>query len=76
MTRSRETGHDQNGSDSGDDSSDDKSPIRGRTGKDENLSAPGKEPQQLSESNERAVDAQVKALLNENSKASGAWVRV
>jgi choline-phosphate cytidylyltransferase len=73
MTRSRQTGNDQNGSDSGEDSNDDKSPIRGRTGKlDDRLSVPGQNPQKLSESNERAVDAQVKALLNENSKASGA----
>jgi len=72
MTRSRQTGNDQNGSDSGEDSNDDKSPVRGRTGKSDNLTVPEKNPQHLSESNERAVDAQVKALLNENSKASGA----
>jgi len=70
MTKSRQTA-DQNGSDS--DSNDEKSPIRGRTGKaDDKLAVPGQNPQKMSESNERAVDAQVKALLNENSKASGA----
>lgn len=72
MTRSRQTGHDQNGSDSGEDSNDDKSPIRGRSGKTDSLPVQNKNAQHLSESNERAVDAQVKALLDENSKASGA----
>lgn len=73
MTRSRQTGNDQNGSDSGEDSNDDKSPVRGRTGKvDDKLAVPGQNQQKLSESNERAVDAKVKELLNENSKASGA----
>ena len=71
MTGSRRTNQDsQNGSDSSEED-DDKSPIRGRTGKD-GLSVPESQSATLSASNERKVDAQIAALLDENSKASGA----
>lgn len=72
MTGSRRTNQDsQNGSDSSEED-DDKSPVRGRTGKDGGLIVPETQKGGLSESNERKVDAQIAALLDENSKASGA----
>ena len=71
MTGSRRTNQDSlNGSDSGEED-DDKSPVRGRSGKD-GLVVPENQKGGLSESNERKVDAQITALLDENSKASGA----
>lgn len=71
MTGSRRTNQDsQNGSDSSEED-DDKSPVRGRTGKD-GLAVPENQSGGLSASNERKVDAQITALLDENSKASGA----
>lgn len=61
MTRSRQLNHDsQQGSDYSDEDSDGRSPPRGRKGKVSN------------EREERAVDAQIDAMMDENSKASGA----
>ena len=51
-----------NGSDSSEEDSDEKSPVRGRTGK-------GADSDSLQE---RQVDAQITALMDENSKSSGA----
>jgi choline-phosphate cytidylyltransferase len=59
MTRSRQTNRDSmHGSDSEEDS-DGKSPPRGRKG-------------QGSAEEERQVDAQIEAMMGENSKSSGA----
>jgi choline-phosphate cytidylyltransferase len=64
MTRSRQTNQDsQHGSDSSEEDSDEKSPRRGRTGK---VDADSESVQ------ERQVDAQIAALMGENSKSSGA----
>ena len=61
MTRSRQTNQDsRHGSDSSEEDSDERSPPRGRTGKGDK----GNEEQQ--------VDAQIEALMDENSKHSGA----
>lgn len=58
MTRSRQTNHDSHhGSDSSEEDSDERSPPRGRTGKADE---------------EEQVDAQIEAMMDENSKASGA----
>jgi len=61
MTRSRQTNNDQ-GSDSSEEDSDERSPIRGRSGKNDVVTAA-----QVAQ-----VDAQVDAMMAENSKASGA----
>jgi choline-phosphate cytidylyltransferase len=62
MTRSRQTNRDsQHGSDSSEEDSDERSPPRGRTGK---ADAAANEEQQ--------VDAQIEAMMGENSKSSGA----
>ena len=61
MTRSRQTNRDsRHGSDSSEEDSDERSPPRGRTGKVEG----GDEEQE--------VDAQIEAMMDENSKHSGA----
>jgi choline-phosphate cytidylyltransferase len=63
MTRSRQTNQDsQHGSDSSEEDSDERSPPRGRTGKTESST--------LAE--EKQVDAQIEAMMGENSKSSGA----
>jgi choline-phosphate cytidylyltransferase len=61
MTRSRQTNRDsRHGSDSSEDDSDERSPPRGRTG-------------QLEEGHQGLeVDAQIEAMMDENSKHSGA----
>lgn len=60
MTRSRQTNRDeQNGSDSSEEDSDDRSPPRGRSGK-------------VGANEEAQVDAQIEAMMGENSKSSGA----
>ncbi|KAH6724680.1 cholinephosphate cytidylyltransferase-like protein [Leptodontidium sp. 2 PMI_412] len=62
MTRSRQTNRDSlHGSDSSEEDSDERSPPRGRSGKEQ---TEGEE--------EKQVDAQIKALMGENSKHSGA----
>lgn len=62
MTRSRQTNRDsQHGSDSSEEDSDERSPPRGRTDK---ADAAANEEQQ--------VDAQIEAMMGENSKSSGA----
>lgn len=61
MTRSRHTNRDShNESDSSEEDSDERSPPRGRTGNGN------------SQVEEEQVDAQIKAILGENSRASGA----
>jgi choline-phosphate cytidylyltransferase len=60
MTRSRQTNRDeQHGSDSSEEDSDDRSPPRGRSGK-------------TTTNEEAQVDAQIEAMMGENSKSSGA----
>lgn len=62
MTRSRQTSRDSiRESDSSEEDSDEKSPPRGRNGQGE-----------ASTEEERQVDAQITAMMDENSKASGA----
>ncbi|CZT06356.1 related to choline-phosphate cytidylyltransferase [Rhynchosporium agropyri] len=62
MTRSRQTNRDSlHGSDSSEEDSDERSPPRGRSGKE-----------QTQGDEEKQVDAQIKALMGENSKHSGA----
>jgi len=62
MTRSRQTNRDSlHGSDSSEEDSDERSPPRGRSGKE-----------QIEGDEEKQVDAQIKALMGENSKHSGA----
>ena len=62
MARSRQTNRDSmHGSDSSEEDSDGKSPPRGRKGQVEG-----------SAEEERQVDAQIEAMMGENSKASGA----
>ncbi|KAH8596355.1 phosphorylcholine transferase [Bisporella sp. PMI_857] len=62
MTRSRQTNRDGlHESDSSEEDSDEKSPIRGRTGKSS-----------AADLDEAQVDAQINAMMEENSKASGA----
>jgi choline-phosphate cytidylyltransferase len=62
MTRSRQTNRDsQHGSDSSEEDSDERSPPRGRTGKTD-----------ADDSEEKQVDAQIEAMMGENSKSSGA----
>jgi choline-phosphate cytidylyltransferase len=61
MTRSRQTNRDsRHGSDSSEEDSDERSPPRGRTGKVQD----GDE--------EHQVDAQIEAMMDENSRYSGA----
>lgn len=63
MTRSRQTNRDsQRGSDSSEDSGDERSPPRGRTGRtlEEDVAQ------------EQQVNAQIDAMMGENSKSSGA----
>jgi len=61
--RSRQTNQDgPHGSDSSEEDSDERSPPRGRSGKVE----------KTSQDTEDQVDAQIKAMMNDNSKASGA----
>jgi choline-phosphate cytidylyltransferase len=63
MTRSRQTNRDsQHGSDSSEEDSDERSPPRGRTGKADDAA----------ETEEMQVDAQIDAIMGENSKSSGA----
>lgn len=65
MTRSRQTNRDSmNGSESSEDDSDDRSPPRGRTGK---TSKDEVEPDKV----EEAVEAQINAMMDEDSKKSG-----
>lgn len=65
MTRSRQTNQDsQHGSDSSEEDSDERSPRRGRSGLEQ---AEGKVAEE-----EKQVDAQIEALMGENSKSSGA----
>lgn len=65
MMRSRQTNLDsRHGSESSEDDSDDRSTHRGRTGKEQT----GKE----ADDEEDQVDAQIEALMEENSRASGA----
>lgn len=60
MTRSRQTDRDsRHGSDSSDEDSDERSPPRGRIGK-------------VNNDEEQQVDAQIEAMMDENSKHSGA----
>jgi len=62
MTRSRQTNRDsQHGSDSSEEDSDERSPPRGRTGKTD-----------ANANEEQQVDAQIEAMMGENSKSSGA----
>lgn len=62
MTRSRQTNRDSmHGSDSSEEDSDGRSPTRGRKGKGEGDAE-----------EERQVDAQIEAMMGENSKSSGA----
>jgi choline-phosphate cytidylyltransferase len=62
MTRSRQTNRDsQHGSDSSEEDSDERSPPRGRTGKTD-----------ADDNEEKQVDAQIEAMMGENSKISGA----
>ncbi|KAH7412539.1 cholinephosphate cytidylyltransferase-like protein [Cadophora sp. MPI-SDFR-AT-0126] len=64
MTRSRQTNRDSlHGSDSSEEDSDERSPPRGRS---------GKEQTQKQGEEEKLVDAQINALMGENSKHSGA----
>ncbi|KAG4421868.1 hypothetical protein IFR04_004980 [Cadophora malorum] len=64
MTRSRQTNRDSlHGSDSSEEDSDERSPRRGRS---------GKEQTQEEGEDEKQVDAQINALMGENSKHSGA----
>jgi choline-phosphate cytidylyltransferase len=64
MTRSRQTNRDsQHGSDSSEEDSDERSPPRGRTGKNDDDATTAEEKQ---------VDAQIDAMMEENSKSSGA----
>ncbi|PVH86655.1 cholinephosphate cytidylyltransferas-like protein [Cadophora sp. DSE1049] len=64
MTRSRQTNRDSlHGSDSSEEDSDERSPPRGRS---------GKEQTQKEGEEEKLVDAQINALMGENSKHSGA----
>jgi len=64
MTRSRQTNRDSlHGSDSSEEDSDERSPPRGRS---------GKEQTQEEGEDEKQVDAQINALMGENSKHSGA----
>lgn len=64
MTRSRQTNRDsQHGSDSSEEDSDERSPPRGRTSKTDEDAAMAEEKQ---------VDAQIDAMMGENSKSSGA----
>jgi len=63
MTRSRQTNFDsRHSSDSSEEDSDERSPPRGRTGK------AGAD----STVQEKQVDAQIEAMMDENSRASGA----
>jgi choline-phosphate cytidylyltransferase len=63
MTRSRQTNLDsRHGSDSSEEDSDERSPPRGRTGKADADST----------AQEKQVDAQIEAMMDENSRASGA----
>lgn len=64
MTRSRQTNRDSlHGSDSSEEDSDERrSPPRGRTGKTDEAAA----------AEEKEVDAQIEAMMGENSKSSGA----
>lgn len=63
MTRSRQTNRDSlHGSDSSEEDSDERSPPRGRTGKTDDAA----------EAEENQVDAQIDAMMGENSKSSGA----
>jgi len=62
MTRSRQTNRDSmHGSESSEDDSEERSPIRGRMGNTEH-----------DKIEEAKVDAQINAMMDENSKASGA----
>jgi choline-phosphate cytidylyltransferase len=62
--RSRQTNHDsRNGSESSEDDSDERSSHRGRTGKQQT---------EVEAAEEEQVDAQIEALMGENSKSSGA----
>lgn len=64
MTRSRQTNQDsQHGSDSSEEDTEERYPNRGRTGQSD------KAAQQM----DAQVDAQINAMMDENSKASGAW---
>ena len=64
MTRSRQTNLDsRHNSDSSEEDSDERSPPRGRIGKADADSTAAREKQ---------VDAQIEAMMDENSKASGA----
>jgi choline-phosphate cytidylyltransferase len=61
MTRSRQTNQDsRHGSDSSEEDSDERSPPRGRSGKVDKADE------------EQQVDAQIEAMMDENSKHSGA----
>ena len=61
MTRSRQTNQDsRHGSDSSEEDSDERSPPRGRSGKVDKVDE------------EQQVDAQIEAMMDENSKHSGA----
>jgi choline-phosphate cytidylyltransferase len=63
MTRSRQTNRDsQHGSDSSEEDSDERSPPRGRSGKAESSASKAEEE----------VDAQIEAMMDQNSKNSGA----
>ncbi|PBP18610.1 phosphorylcholine transferase [Diplocarpon rosae] len=65
MMRSRQTNRDSlHESDSSEEDSDERSPTRGRTGKEQTEGEAAQE--------EKEVDAQIEALMGENSKSSGA----
>ena len=65
MMRSRQTNQDSvHGSDSSEEDSDERSPPRGRSGKTQTDIEAAEE--------EKQVDAQIEALMGENSKSSGA----
>lgn len=66
MTRSRQTNRDNNGSDSSEEDSEEHSPPRGRTG--QQLEKEEKE----AKLQEAQVTKQIDAMMEENSKASGA----
>lgn len=61
MTGSRQTNQDNHGSDSSEEDSNERSPPRGRSGNNEKTAL-----------QEAQVEAQVDAMMAENSKASGA----
>ncbi|KAL3424323.1 choline-phosphate cytidylyltransferase [Phlyctema vagabunda] len=66
MTRSRQTNRDSlNGSESSEEDSDERSPPRGRSGKSTQTTET--DPQKM----EDAVEAQINAMIDENSKKSG-----